>query len=145
MNQFPTEEEVQEVEPTNPEIEAVAEDVAAVDADAPAVARGSLTVWRGGAATTEVFEFTAPAIIGRFDPTVGPIDIDLGNIAEGAYVSRKHAAIVFEDGKWLLRDLGSSNGSYVRGADFEKIEEAELADGTEIALGNARFVFHILG
>ena len=27
---------------------------------------------------------------------------------------------------------------------FEKVEEAELNDGDEIALGNARFVFHFV-
>ena len=102
-----------------------------------------ITVKRAGIETDEVFEFLAPAVIGRFDPSVGPIDIDLGGIPEGAYVSRKHAKVTFENGMWLLHDLGSSNGTYVLRDDFEKIEEAELADGTEFALGNARFIFHL--
>ena len=39
--------------------------------------------------------------------------------------------------------MGSSNGTFILVDDFEKVEEAEITDGTEIALGNARFVFHV--
>lgn len=88
------------------------------------------------------------AVIGRFDQAVGPVDIDLGPFKEGVYVSRKHAVIRFEDGRWLLKDLNSSNGTFVLGADgnFERLsEEQELKDGQEIALGNARFTFHLRG
>lgn len=107
--------------------------------------RARLTVKRGGLLTEDVFEFAPPATIGRFDPSVGPVDVDLGNLPEGAYVSRKHAQIVCEEGVWKLRDLGSSNGSYVLRDDFERVEEAELASGQEIALGNARFIFELPG
>ena len=104
--------------------------------------QGSLTVKRGGQETDIVFAFTAPATIGRFDPTVGPLDVDLGGIDESMYVSRKHARIDFADGAFSVTDLGSSNGTYVlRDGDFAKVESAEINDGDEIALGNARFVF----
>jgi pSer/pThr/pTyr-binding forkhead associated (FHA) protein len=98
---------------------------------------------RSGAETENVYEIHSPAIIGRFDPAVGPIDVDLGPLDEGRYVSRKHAKIVFEDGAWKLVDLGSSNGTFILRSDFEKVDEVELADGSEVALGNARFVFHL--
>ncbi|MBS1724962.1 MAG: FHA domain-containing protein [Armatimonadetes bacterium] len=101
-----------------------------------------LVVKRNGAETEESFEFNPPATIGRFDPDIGPIDIDLGSLPEGQYVSRKHAKIVSEDGVYKICDLGSSNGTYVLRDDFERVDEAEISDGTEIALGNARFVFH---
>ena len=103
----------------------------------------TLTVKRNGAETTEVFTVNNPCVIGRFDPSVGPIDIDLGNLPEGVYVSRKHAKITQEDGIWKIHDLGSSNGTFVLADDFEKITIADLVDGTEIALGNARFIFHL--
>ena len=104
---------------------------------------GKLIVKRSGALTDVVFPVNPPTTIGRFDPAVGPIDIDLGSLPEGAYVSRKHAQIDFEDGVWKIKDLGSSNGTYLLRDDFERVEEGELADGTEIALGNARFVFQL--
>lgn len=103
----------------------------------------TLVVKRNGAETEEIFPVNSPCVIGRFDPSVGPIDIDLGSLPEGVYVSRKHAKLVEEDGQWKIVDLGSSNGTFVLGDDFERVEEQVVVDGTEIALGNARFVFHL--
>jgi hypothetical protein len=50
-------------------------------------------------------------------------------------VSRRHAQLRFEDGRWLLRDLGSSNGTYVNG---RLVTEAEVRHGDVIHLGGAR-------
>jgi hypothetical protein len=102
-----------------------------------------LVVKRNGAETDTEFPISSPAVIGRFDPAVGPVDVDLAGLPEGSYVSRKHAKIVNEDGAWKVKDLGSSNGTFVLRDDFERVEEAELSDGQEFALGNARFVFHL--
>ena len=103
-----------------------------------------LVVKRNGAETDEVFPITSPATIGRFDPAVGPIDVDLGPLPEGAYVSRKHARLTEEDGQWTITDLGSSNGTFVlKDGDFAREESAPLADNVEFALGNARFVLKL--
>ncbi len=117
--------------------------VEATSGDETVTSQPTLVVKRNGAETTEIFTVTNPCVIGRFDPSVGPIDIDLGNLPEGVYVSRKHAKITEEDGIWKIHDLGSSNGTFVLANDFEKVTIADLADGAEIALGNARFVFHL--
>jgi len=123
-----------------------AEDAAVVEAPEPAASgRATLTLKRSGAETEEVFEFGSPATVGRFDPAVGPIDVDLGSIDESVYVSRKHARFVCEDGVWRVEDLGSSNGTFVLRSDFEKVDSAELSDGDEVAFGNARFVFRVAG
>lgn len=100
-----------------------------------------LVLKRSGQETDIVFAFSPPATIGRFDPSVGPIDVDLGTIEEGSYVSRKHARITAQDEGFKIVDLGSSNGTYILRDDFEKIEEADLNDGDEVSFGNARFVF----
>lgn len=102
-----------------------------------------LIVKRNGAESDSVFEVHPPATIGRFDATVGPVDVDLTALPEAVYVSRKHAAIRCEDGRWSLHDLGSSNGTFLLRDDFERVEEAELSDGAEFALGNARFIFKL--
>jgi pSer/pThr/pTyr-binding forkhead associated (FHA) protein len=103
----------------------------------------SLALKRNGSETGDVFPVTPPCTIGRFDPETGPIDVDLGSLPEGAYVSRKHAKITCQDGVWRLHDLASSNGTFVLRDDFERVEESEIADGTEFALGNARFIFRL--
>ena len=76
--------------------------------------------------------------------TCAEIVLKRGSLPEGSYVSRKHAKIVNEDGEWKLCDMGSSNGTFILRDDFERIEEAPLQDGDEFALGNARFVFHLV-
>jgi pSer/pThr/pTyr-binding forkhead associated (FHA) protein len=110
--------------------------------DAASCHLAKLIVKRSGAETELEFHVNPPCIIGRFDAAVGPIDIDLGSMPEGNYVSRKHAKIECDDGTWKITDLGSSNGTFLLRDDFEKVDTAELKDGDEIALGNARFVFH---
>jgi pSer/pThr/pTyr-binding forkhead associated (FHA) protein len=114
------------------------------DIATPGATFGKLVLKRSGAETDVEFPVNPPTTIGRFDPAVGPIDIDLGSLTpEGSYISRKHARILCEDGKFVIKDLGSSNGTFVLRDDFDRVDEAELVDGTEIAFGNARFVFHV--
>jgi hypothetical protein len=103
-----------------------------------------LILKRGGVETEFEFPVVAPAVIGRFDPTVGPIDVDLGALTpEGTYISRRHARISEADGVYRVEDLGSSNGTFLLRDEFERVDSAELADGQEIAFGNARFVFRL--
>ncbi len=103
-----------------------------------------LVVKRAGAETDVEFHLNPPCIIGRFDPSLGPLDVDLGPMPEGASVARQHAQSTCDDGVWKIADMGSSNGTFILRQDFEKVDEAELHDGDEIALGNARFVFHLV-
>jgi hypothetical protein len=134
------EPEDETAEPTEPG-EEQAEGEATAEPAGEGVPR--IVLKRSGAETDHVFELHPPSIIGRFDPAVGPIDVDLGPLDEGRYVSRKHAKITFEDGIWILADMGSSNGTFILHSDFEKVDEIQLTDGCEFALGNARFVFHL--
>ena len=50
-------------------------------------------------------------------------------------VSRRHAELRIEGGCWLLRDLGSSNGTWVNG---RRVVEAEVRPGDLIHLGAAQ-------
>jgi hypothetical protein len=51
-------------------------------------------------------------------------------------VSRRHAELRLRDGTWFIRDLGSSNGTWVNG---RRVVEAEVAPGDELWLGDCRF------
>ena len=94
-------------------------------------------LWSGG----DSFDIAKPKVVIGRDP--GACDLALpahGDLS----VSSKHAEIERTDsGTFVLRDLGSSNGTYVNDA---KITEIELADGTEFRLGTGetRFRFTIL-
>lgn len=135
--------EAYEPDPTQAAVETPEEGEAAEPEAEVGTGAARLVVKRSGTETDTEFPVTSPCVIGRFDPSVGPVDIDLGGLPEGSYVSRKHAKIFNEDGVWKVQDLGSSNGTFVLRSDFERVEESELSDGTELALGNARFVFHL--
>lgn len=113
--------------------------------DQSPVANPRFVVKRANQETDEVFLIHPPATLGRFDAAVGPVDVDLGDIEESGYVSRKHAKITQEDDIYKIEDLGSSNGTFLKvDGEFQRIEEAtEIKSGDEIALGNARFVFYV--
>jgi pSer/pThr/pTyr-binding forkhead associated (FHA) protein len=53
-------------------------------------------------------------------------------------VSRKHAEIVIDPGGFLLRDLGSGNGTYVNG---ERISEQHIINGDAVQIGSVPFIF----
>jgi len=49
------------------------------------------------------------------------------------HVSRHHAEIAFESGQWWVRDLESSNGTYVSG---QRIQHMSIGQRLTIRLGN---------
>jgi FHA domain-containing protein/uncharacterized protein DUF1707 len=53
-------------------------------------------------------------------------------------VSRRHAELRREEGRWILADLGSSNGTRVNGW---RIRRATVGVGDELMLGDQRLVF----
>ncbi len=54
-------------------------------------------------------------------------------------VSKEHCVILQQDGQWILRDLGSLNGTYI---NAERVQgERPLRHGDEIALGSTRARF----
>ncbi len=62
-------------------------------------------------------------------------------IAEST-VSRQHAIFVVEPGKVKLRDLGSSNGTFVNGQRVDG--EMALGDGDRVVVGEAEIVLRML-
>jgi FHA domain/Domain of unknown function (DUF1707) len=52
-------------------------------------------------------------------------------------VSRRHAELRRDGARWLLRDLGSRNGTRVNGVRL--LDEAEVRPGDRVSFGDARF------
>lgn len=55
------------------------------------------------------------------------------------YLSRKHAEIIANGNSWVLKDLGSANGTYLNGSRVERDEL--LKTGDRIRLGDTEIVF----
>ena len=52
-------------------------------------------------------------------------------------VSRRHAQLRRDGARWLLRDLGSRNGTRVNG--MRLLDEVEVGPGDRVSFGDARF------
>jgi hypothetical protein len=59
-------------------------------------------------------------------------------VLEDSTVSQRHAAISFDDGRAFLRDLGSSNGTFIEGS---RVSGGRLTNGTVIKLGRVALVY----
>jgi hypothetical protein len=120
---------------------------------APSVAGlARLLLKRGGVLTGEEFPIGGRVVIGRFHEETGPVDVDLSHLPEGGYVSRHHAEI-YQDasGQWFVKDLSSTNGTYLRSSEtgqFQRLpanQPTPINDGDEVVFGNAHFIFRTQG
>jgi phosphoserine phosphatase RsbU/P len=57
------------------------------------------------------------------------------------YLSRKHAEIVSDGARWVLKDLGSANGTYLNGTRVES--DMPLNPGDRIRLGDTEILFEV--
>jgi len=72
-------------------------------------------------------------LLGRDDDAIVWID--------DALVSRRHARIVIDDSGAVLEDLGSRNGTYLRGKRIEA--PRKLADEDQVTIGPASLIFRV--
>ena len=56
------------------------------------------------------------------------------------FISRRHASISYNNNTFVLKDLGSTNGTYRNGI---RVYECSLSSGDKIQVGNAALVFEI--
>ena len=81
-----------------------------------------------------------PAVLLALDWDGGKSDLVLGRsrgcdvVLSSEAVSRRHAQLFFRDGNWVIRDLGSTNGTRVNGV---RVGRCRLRPGDRVALGDA--------
>lgn len=68
-------------------------------------------------------------------------DPDCQVVLADQYMSRHHAEIKAEGGVWVLRDLGSSNGTYV---NDQRVDQRELVDNDVVKFGQSPAKFKSL-
>lgn len=82
---------------------------------------------------SEIVELPGPVVVvGR--AAESDIAIDHNTI------SRHHAQIIYENGIYQLRDLGSTNGTFHNG---NRVKEAVLKHGDSIGFGSVRIMFYL--
>jgi hypothetical protein len=84
-------------------------------------------------------------MLGRFDESSGPVDIELSQLPGGDTTSRNHAMLELVGDAWSLSDLGSTNGVFVRRAGEQRfsgriVDPVSVQDGDEIGMGMLVFV-----
>ena len=91
----------------------------------------------------------APTLVALFGPKrgvrielEGPVLVGRSSSAElqliDGKVSREHCRLLLEDGRVVLKDLGSQNGTFVNG---ERVRGRRvLARGDELAIGDSLFL-----
>ncbi len=94
----------------------------------------SLVLVRSDLSQVEVQVRTSPAVIGRHT--------DCKVRIPDPSVSRQHCEVSFADGKIMLRDMGSSNGTFV---NRKRITQLELSAGDMLAIGKFIFVLRVDG
>ena len=86
-------------------------------------------------------EFTGQEINVERDMLVGRHQ-DAEILLQSTDISRKHAALLFRDDHIWVKDLNSTNGTFVNGERVEQEQEIELHDGDMLQF--ASFMFMIL-
>jgi pSer/pThr/pTyr-binding forkhead associated (FHA) protein len=95
-----------------------------------------------------VLSFVAGKDQGREFPLPSDPNIVIGRVSDvdllllDEKVSRKHAKIFTQDGKIVLEDLASRNGTFVNGT---RVRNAELKEGDEIGIGTSKIKLVSLG
>ncbi|GAA4879569.1 MULTISPECIES: FHA domain-containing protein [Saccharopolyspora] len=90
----------------------------------------ALVISRGDAAGTEFALTRDRTVVGR--------NRECDVVVDDPTVSRAHAAVVREDGNFVLVDGGSLNGTYL---NRRPVDSAVLVDGDEIWIGKIRFTY----
>ncbi|MDQ3945073.1 MAG: FHA domain-containing protein [Actinomycetota bacterium] len=114
----------------NPSEERELEDELAVSADELPEGAGMLLVRKGPNAGSRYVLDAEVTRAGRHPDS----DIFLDDIT----VSRRHAEITRRADGYVLRDVGSLNGTYV---NRDRVEESKLAHGDELQIGKFKLVF----
>jgi FHA domain len=112
----------------------------------PTTATAAKLISKQAGSPVPEFTIDSSAVVGIFDPDMGPVEIDLEEFPGGETVSRNHAEIYPEGGVWKIKDLGSTNGVFIKrtgqtrfGARVTTPETINYGD--EIAFGKVRFLF----
>jgi pSer/pThr/pTyr-binding forkhead associated (FHA) protein len=125
------------------------------DYDATLRSEGPVAV---GQATIDRVENPGRLILRSEDGTVvkeyvlDKLDMSIGRLAgsdillpKDKLASRRHASIHYENGNYVVRDEGSSNGTFVNGQQLEENGSQVLKDRDRLGIGEHELIFRAYG
>ena len=62
-------------------------------------------------------------------------------VMESAAISREHAGVTFQDGRWYVEDRGSFNGTYLNGTRVVRGTPLRLRHADRISMGTETLIF----
>jgi hypothetical protein len=129
--------------PAEPPAAAAPAPAAAAAAPAPAAAvpagaQPRLVVLRGLKRNVEYPIYEGHNFIGRADEKPVDIDLDDQEPPDRVWSSRQHALVTFEDGKLMIEDLNSANGTFVNRTRIYPGQKRDLAVGDVIQVGTVQ-------
>lgn len=106
-------------------------------------AKAKVIVMKNGQPGNEFAISGEQAVIGRWDAEVGAFpEVDLTDDDPGCYISRHHARIYLNNGRYFIEDLGSSNKTIINKSNkLNPHAPAELKSGDEIIVGKVFLKF----
>jgi hypothetical protein len=95
---------------------------------------------------TPEFDLESSNLVGKFDPDMGPVEVDLEDFPGAETISRQHSEIYREGDQWKIKDLGSTNGVFLKRVGQTRFSARittpeTLNTGDEIAFGKVNFIF----
>jgi len=96
--------------------------------------RAFLIVLKGPERGREFEIKKSPFILGRDDHADISLPLDS--------VSRKHAMISYKEGKYLIKDMDSTNGTVINGSFLKRGKEKHLNDKDKIGIGDVLIQFY---
>lgn len=129
--------------PTPPPQPPISPAQSATPAAVPAAATSAQVVASNG--QTFMLSGKNSYLLGREDPVSGIYpDVDTtGTGGEDSGVSRRHAEIQQNGTQWILRDLGSTNGTFINNQRLAANSQGPLNPGDQIRLGTWAGTFRL--
>jgi response regulator RpfG family c-di-GMP phosphodiesterase len=111
----------------------------------PQTRRNSMVVFAAGSKEPMVLTINQPLTLGRSvsQDLQSHVDLTRNNAVDNG-VSRVHARLFFEMGKFYVEDMNSVNGTYVNGEPLQPGDKTHLNSADELRLGRLRLYVYFL-
>ncbi len=84
-------------------------------------------------------------LLDKWEITIGRAPERDISFPQDKLISRHHATVLYENGNYVLRDEGGTNGTFVNGQQLERKGSQVLQDGDHIVVGDQELVFYAPG